>query len=290
MRWISGLSSSALLAFAAAPALASPPAIDPGTVADLFGAAYAHADSVPGSSLSLNSTSTTHADGAVTLTEDRFVPGQGVTRWTVKEAALPTDGKGKAADVVRVTTTSVDPRGVAALALRPGVALDPTKTEDVDVAYIRGWPSALRLRTGRGYGFAVTPHAGLGISSHLGGSAEAGATVSFGANVENRFKGALGVKDGRKTFGDTQRWYLFAAASGKAVGLNLINSGEGLQRSGVTMDKGGFVGKAQAGIAWRKGAMQASFGYVHEKLKSHLFGVRSQSDDRLALTLAFHPH
>jgi hypothetical protein len=289
MRGISGLGSTALFFLAAAPALAKAPSIDPGTVADLFGAAFAHADAVPGASLNLNTT-TTRAPGSLTVTEDRFVPGQGVTRWTVKETALSGAGEVGAANVLRVTTTAVDPRGVAALPLRPGVALDPTKTEDVDVAYIRGWPSALRVRTGHGFGFDVTPHAGLGISNRRGGSAEAGATVRFGSNLGDRVKGVLGVKDGGKTFGDTQRWYVFAAASGKAVGLNMINTGDGLQRSGVTMDKGGFAGKAQAGIAWRKGSTQASFGYVHERLKSHLFGIRSESDDRLAFTLAFHQH
>ena len=269
MRWISAPASIALF-FAAAPALAQAAPGDAGPLPPSFAPIFADPVS--------------------------FSPAQALgppvawsTRWTVRPAAGSGERGRGAVDVARLSTLDVDARGRALPPLRPGVALDPTAQRVVDLDFVRGWPSALHFGAGGDYSVEVTPHAGLGVSNRYGGTAEAGASVSFGAGLRDKVTGALGLSDGDKRFGNRQRWYLFAAASGKAVGLNLVNSGEGLRRSGLTYDQGGFVGQAQAGIGWRKGPMQASFGYVHEKLKSHLFGVKSDSDDRVALTFSFRP-
>lgn len=152
---------------------------------------------------------------------------------------------------------SADPLSV----LRPDAARDP---EAFDLSYTRGWPGAVRFDAGD-YALDVTPHAGVGLTDQ-GGSAEAGATVRLGADLDD----ALGrfVKDGN-SFGERPRWYLFAAASGRAVGYNFLREGESWTGSGMSTDEGSFIGDAQAGVAWRKGDVQASFGYVHREIKAY---------------------
>lgn len=105
--------------------------------------------------------------------------------------------------------------------------------------------------------FDITPHAGIGVSED-GNSAEAGATVRIGEN--------LTVQDG-EAFGEQTRWYLFAAGSGRAVGLNFLrNRDGGWDRSGMSHDEGAFIGDTQVGVALRRGDVQASFGYVHREI------------------------
>lgn len=154
--------------------------------------------------------------------------------------------------------------------------------EQVDVAYLRDWPSALRV-AGGGYALDVTPTAGLSLGTE-GGGAEAGATVRLGSDMKSRLNGL--VRDG-ESFGDRPRWYLFAAASGRAVGYNLLRSGSGgWSREGMSTDKGSFIGDAQAGIAWRKGELQASFGYVHREVKAYDY---EKDDGFVAFQLSLKP-
>lgn len=151
-----------------------------------------------------------------------------------------------------------------------------------NLTYTRGWPGAVSF-SGGGLALDVTPHAGFGIGSR-GNSAEAGAVVSLSQTVKNNLS-ALGIRDGR-SYGDQGRWYVFAAASGRAVGYNFTGSLNRLQRSGVSTDTGSYIGDAQAGMGWRKGALQASFGYVQRKVKSH--GIKEE-DNFVALTLSIKP-
>ena len=71
------------------------------------------------------------------------------------------------------------------------------------------------------------------LVTNIGGSAEAGAMVqlskrqSLDESAQARLK-ALGLRDGAR-FGDRGRWYLFAAASGHAVGLNMLHTGSSWQ-------------------------------------------------------------
>lgn len=134
----------------------------------------------------------------------------------------------------------------------------------------RGWPGAIGLY-GEQLGFDVSPHAGVGISSY-GRTTEAGATLRFGEGLSEdlRQQGlkTLGIRDG-KSFGQRARWYVYAAASGQSVGYNFIQGDQNLRPSnGFSTDSGAFIGDHSAGIAWRKGDVQASFGYVHREIKS----------------------
>jgi hypothetical protein len=223
------------------------------------------------------------------LDANRYYEGRGPVTWRSNAFVV---GEGHhAVDSVRVSVASVAPLGqTRPLALvRP--EQDSFEDRDVDVTVTRGWPAAVSLGTGK-YALDVTPHAGLGFGG-AGGSAEAGATVRFGKKMGDRVVNSLGVEDGRQ-FGQRGRWYMFAAASGQAVGLNMLRSGDGdWSRAGLTTDASSkLVGDGQAGLAWRKGPMQASFGYVHRKIraKDQIMGMATQKDEMVAFSFSLRPH
>ncbi|MGR4862621.1 lipid A-modifier LpxR family protein [Caulobacter sp. LARHSG274] len=223
------------------------------------------------------------------LDADRYYAGRGAVTW--RSNAFVVGDSGHAVDSVRVSVAKVAQSG----ATRPLSMVRPDEDSfedrDVDVTVTRGWPAAVRLGAGK-YALDVSPHAGLGIGA-AGGSAEAGATVRFGKKMGDRVVNSLGVSDGR-AFGDRGRWYVFAAASGQAVGLNMLRSADGdWSRAGFTSDSSSkLVGDGQAGVAWRRGAMQASFGYVHRKIraKDQIMGMATQKDEMVALSFSLKPH
>jgi hypothetical protein len=183
------------------------------------------------------------------------------------------EGGGGTVDRLRMAAGSATPSV-------PGAPLWlPVGAETFDISYTRGWPSALSLQSGD-YAMDVTPHAGLGVTS-AGGSAEAGATVRFGAAEALQ---RLGVAPGG-LFGQQGRWYFYAAASGRAIGYNFLPTDNGWRRSGMSLDDGAYVGDAQAGVAWRKGDLQASFGYVGRTVK--IDGLHNLPDARRQSMVAF---
>ena len=224
------------------------------------------------------------------LDANRYYEGRGPVTWR-SNAFVAYEGD-RAVDSVRVSVASVAQAGATRpLALvRPDDG-DSFEDRDVDVTVTRGWPAAVSLGSGK-YALDVTPHAGLGVGG-AGGSAEAGATVRFGKKMGDRVVNSLGVNDGRQ-FGDRGRWYVFAAASGQAVGLNMLRNSEGdWNRAGFTTDNNSkLIGDGQAGVAWRKGAMQASFGYVHRsiKAKDQIMGMATQKDEMVAFSFSLKPH
>ena len=170
---------------------------------------------------------------------------------------------------------------------RAGLAQDR-----VDVMAVRSWPGAIRFSSEK-LQFDVAPHAGLGVSPS-GGQAEGGATLtvskSRGEQAMERLRD-MGVKDGAG-FGDTGRWYLFAAASGRAVGMNMLRGEHGWDRAGWSTDEtSALVGDAQLGVGWRKGDMQTSFGVVHREVKGkyRIFGQETRDDTVAAFTFSFRP-
>ncbi len=223
------------------------------------------------------------------LDANRYYEGRGAVSYR-SDAFVVGEGK-HAVDSVRVSVASVAPVG----ATRPLALVRPDEDSfedrDVDVSVTRGWPAAVSVGAGK-YALDVTPHAGLGIGG-AGGSAEAGATVRFGKKMGDHVANSLGVQDGR-AFGDRGRWYMFAAASGQAVGMNMLRSGDGdWSRAGLTTDASSkLVGDGQAGVAWRKGPMQASFGYVHRKIraKDQIMGMATQKDEMVAFSFSLRPH
>jgi hypothetical protein len=197
-----------------------------------------------------------------------------LTEWRTGETAL------SETDRLRLSVGR-EVRGLNGAPLRFDTTGRRGQEQSFDVAYLRDWPSAIRLE-GNGYTLDVTPTAGFSLGSE-GSGAEAGATVRFGQDVRNRLQGL--VKDG-ESFGERPRWYLFAAASGRAFGYNLLQSGDGWRRSGMSLDKGSYIGDAQAGVAWRRGDMQASFGYVHREVKAYDY---EKNDGFVAFQLSIKP-
>lgn len=227
----------------------------------------------------------TGLDRASALSNETFVPGKGMARWQVAEVAIARSAN--AVDVVRTSIGQIA-RTPMGLPPRPGDRLN-LETGAYEVTYTRGWPGAASIETAK-FDVAVTPHVGVGISN-AGTSAEAGAVVK----LEKRalaLAGKMGVRDG-KAFGDQGRWYLFAAASGRAVGLNVLRNDNGWSRAGFSTDPTAMISDFQAGLAWRKGAMQASFGWLKRKIRGeapYMFGATSRSDSVVALTVSIKPH
>lgn len=218
------------------------------------------------------------------LSHQAYAPGEGERRWTTGEAPL------SANTALRITIGGVV-RTPGGLPLNlAGAAYDANAYE---VAVTHDWPAAIAFQ-GKGFGIDLTPHAGVGVTS-LGGSAEAGATLRLtqrDAVAEARLK-ALGIRDGAASFGDKGRWYLFAAASGRAVGLNMLHGEQGWNRAGWTTDTTSkLTGDAQVGVGWRKGDMQTSFGYIHREVKGQniLRGIDPKSDSVVAFSLSIRPH
>lgn len=225
------------------------------------------------------------------LDSDRYYAGAGPVTWR-SNAYVRQAQAGGPIDAVRVSVAGSAPTAAfAPLTLqRP----DAYEVREVDVTVLRGWPSAVSL-AGRKYALDVTPHAGVGFGG-AGGSAEAGATLRLGKkkNMGDRVTDALGVREGDEAFGDRGRWYIFAAASGRAVGFNMLRGQNGdWNRAGLSQDvTSQLIGDSQAGVAWRKGPMQASLGYIHREIraKEGIMGLATQKDDVVALSFSLKPH
>ncbi|HEX4183046.1 MAG TPA: lipid A-modifier LpxR family protein, partial [Caulobacteraceae bacterium] len=180
----------------------------------------------------------------------------GVALWSSNEVTLGSGAGG--VDTLRVSMGSVARAHGGVVSARPDGFSDPDP-EAYDVRYIHGWPSALKW-SAAGYDLDVSPHAGLGMTNG-GGTAEAGAMVRFGQNMGRQVANKLGLHEVSGSSFDKGRWFLFAAASGQAVGWNMTGGVAGAPRNSWSMEStSALISDAQAGVGWRKGAMQASFG------------------------------
>ncbi|MGZ3378536.1 MAG: lipid A-modifier LpxR family protein [Phenylobacterium sp.] len=223
------------------------------------------------------------------IDRETYQPGAGLVRWMTGEVQLSPASKGGPVDSLRVSvggalrTPLGSPLNLAHAQYEPGA---------YEVALTREWPAAFALAT-PAFGVDLTPHAGVGVTS-FGTSAEAGATLRLmqtDATVAERLK-AMGVSDGG-AFGQRGRWYLFAAASGRAVGMNMLHGDQGWNRAGWSTDQTStLTGDAQVGVGWRKGDMQTSFGYIHREVKGQnmLFGVDPKADSVVAFSFSIRPH
>ena len=226
------------------------------------------------------------------LNPAQVVGGEGLVVWRTDEVSMP--GNGGSVDTLRLSVGGVARAPGGVVLARPDALLDPD-AEAFDVTYTRGWPSIWRMSAGR-YALDVSPHAGFGVNS-AGGTAEAGAMLRLGRDVEDNVMRRLGIKQADQSVIDSQgRWYLFAAASGRAVGLNMLaNDQGGLQRAGWSNEPASaLISDAQAGLGWRKGNVQASLGYVHRDVKSQSAiltgaGPANYHDSMVAFSLSFRP-
>ncbi|HEX6866504.1 MAG TPA: hypothetical protein VF122_04665 [Caulobacteraceae bacterium] len=162
------------------------------------------------------------------------------------------------------------------------------ETRGFDVRLRHAWQGAVQAPVG-GRKVEITPYAGV-VYGDAGPGAEAGASVSLSDKVADRIDD-LGLSDGRR-FGDTGRWYLYAAASGRSVGLNMLRDEDGLRRAGWSVDgASALVSDAQVGVAWRRGAVQASVGYLHREIEPEhpIMGLQTEADDLVALSFSVKP-
>ncbi len=232
----------------------------------------------------------TSLDQARLLGPSRIIDG-GVAMWSSGQVTLASSGAG--VDALRMSVGGVARAAGGVVSARPDSLFDPD-AQAFDVRYIHGWPSALKW-SAAGYALDFSPHAGLGFSN-AGGAAEAGAMVRFGSDLGARMARKLGLHevDGA-SYGEVGRWYLFAAASGQAVGLNMTPGAPGLPRSSWSSEStSAMISDAQAGFGWRKGDMQASFGYVHREIKGQALEFNGAnpakiSDSMVAFSLSIHP-
>lgn len=161
-----------------------------------------------------------------------------------------------------------------------------------EVALRRDW-SAARFDAGA-YDVDISPHAGLGWTNQGGALAEAGARLQITQRSDDEVREALedlGVRDGAE-FGDRGRWYLFAAASGRAVGLNMMRDVGEWDQAGLSTDSASaLIGDAHLGVGWRKGPLQTSLGYVHREVKGQnmIWGQQTKEDSLLAFSLTIKP-
>jgi hypothetical protein len=184
----------------------------------------------------------------------------------------------------------VDLRNAAFAKEGDALSLAPSLGRPGDAAGfpIRQW-TALSFETD-GLAFDVEPHAGFAAS---GSQAQAGATVSLHPRTDKavqRLKD-MGVREGT-AFGDTGRWYLFAAASGRAVGMNVLKNEDGWGRAGWSTDPtGALVGDAQVGVGWRKGDIQSSFGVIYREVRGNhmIFGQMTRDDTVAAFSFSVRP-
>jgi hypothetical protein len=227
-------------------------------------------------------------DGLFSLLEqDRYLAGQGPIRWGTNQLSLGKRASG-ANDSLRLSLGGV---------LRPpgGLPLNMDRADFAaqayEIAVTRDW-APVKFDAGA-YDVHLAPHAGVGMSN-AGGQAEAGAMLTVGQKrddiVQDRLSD-MGVSDGA-AFGDQGRWYLFAAASGRAVGMNMLRKDNGWDRAGWSTDpSSALIGDAQVGVGWRKGVVQTSFGYVHREVKGEhmVFGQKTKEDSLLAFSLSIKP-
>lgn len=204
--------------------------------------------------------------------------------WKVNETVLGLADDSVPVDTLRLQVLS--PAG-AQRALQLGADVG-----DYDVSLVRNWPHAMSF-TGETYDVDITPHAGLGIGS-LGGSAEAGATLTLGRkssgdSVTGRLRD-LGFREASLAQ-DAGRWYIFAAASGRAVGLSLATQSPGSDWTRTQDSASALIGDAQLGVGWRRGDLQASVGYVHRSVKGDhmLWGQQSPDDSMVAFSFSVKP-
>lgn len=212
--------------------------------------------------------------------------GSVVRRDTVESQRRTSQG---AIDTLRITVaeSAMTPGGFPSLSISPDQAKDRTYEMD----YSRAWPGAVSRAAGS-YLIEMTPEARFGYGA-AGSSIGGGATVTVmspknDAKVVERLA-KMGVTDGA-AYGDRGRWYLFAAASGRAVGFNMAPGAE----NGWSTDPAALVADGQIGVGWRKGDIQTSIGYMMRDVDvndryAHQVADVPGSDQVVGLSFSYRP-
>jgi hypothetical protein len=237
-----------------APQAAKPDAM---TQAYLFGAAFRNSD-------------LSHKAGGM-----MFLPGRGLIRWETRGKTLAEQEELKTEAIgladARAVQTEIDAQRAALDQIHSRGEDQPDRTEDLAPT-----PSGRTMNR-------------LNLASMTGVEREAGGVIPLNRASRLAAWNGAGVRDG-STLRGRNRVYMFGAVSGRAVGLNLLHdAGSGWRNAGLTMDKGGFIGQRQAGLAVRRGMAQAALSLVQEKTQAHILGMTSIKDHRAMLSLSLIP-
>lgn len=223
------------------------------------------------------------------IDREQVRPDGAPVRWRTNELKLGQTRSG-AVDSVRVSVGGAlrSPSGLPQNLDSRTAAFD---ADAYEIAVTRDW-APVRFDAGD-LDVNLTPHTGVGVSS-AGGQAEAGAVLTVGQKRDDvavdRLKD-LGVRDGA-AYGDRGRWYFFAAASGRAVGLNVQRTNGDWGARGLSTDtSSALINDIQAGVGWRKGSVQASLAWMRRKVKAAhtLMGWDHRDDSMVAVTMSIKP-
>lgn len=111
------------------------------------------------------------------------------------------------------------------------------------------------------------PGSGLDIASAVFSEPIAGARRSRPLLDIKRLTLRIGAPDTVKRKG---RWFVFAAGSGEAFGLNLVKDPlRGWRPAGWSVEQLAEFGKAQLGIGWRKGSQQLAASVARREISAY---------------------
>jgi hypothetical protein len=165
----------------------------------------------------------------------------------------------------------------------------PLEAAEAGARAVRQWAGP-RLAAARDFAVRYEPAIDVRTTQTQDGQTQTRIAFALGANpfaaTTERLKQRVGYQsDSRAAYGDRGRWSLYAATDNDAFGFNMLQGMHGeVRRAGFTNERVAAIGDRQAGLAWRKGAMQASLGYVERELSS--LGESTQQRF-VALTLSF---
>lgn len=123
------------------------------------------------------------------------------------------------------------------------------------------------------------PGAGLDLASNVFNEPVMSARVSRPTPDVKRLTLRIGPS---KAVGKKGRWFIFAAGSGQALGLNLMRDPlRGWKPAGWSVEQLAEFGKAQLGIGWRKGSRQIAVSAARREISA--YGL-SREDTVLGVT------
>jgi hypothetical protein len=165
----------------------------------------------------------------------------------------------------------------------------PIEAAEAGARAMRRWAGP-RLAEARDLAASFQPAVDVRTTQTPEGHTQTKIAFALGANpfeaTAERLEHRVGFQsDARAAYGNKGRWFVYAASDNNAFGFNMMQGMHGeVRRAGFTNERVAAIGDRQAGLAWRKGSMQASLGYVERELST--FGA-SMQQRFVALTVSF---
>lgn len=185
--------------------------------------------------------------------------------------------------------TSAPTARAETVATQTPVPILPLEAAESSAKAMRQWAEP-KLAQASQMAVRYQPTVDVRTSRNAEGQTQTKIAFALGPNpveaAANTIKRKIGYQaDSRRTYGDRGHWYVYAATNNDAVGFNMLQGMHGeVRRAGFTSERVAAIGDRQAGVAWRKGSLQASLGYVERELST--FGA-SLEQRFVALTISF---